>query len=98
MMVANRHRQRPDQMNIRSFETESFRIRLSKLAEAKTVEEAVFADIIYTAISKFGIPEEDFRDAFGLTKGAIERWSQRRNLPQPNIRPKVLAWIKKQLP
>ena len=85
------------QDNISSFETESFKARLSKLAEAGTVEDAVFADMIYTAISKFAITEEDFRDAFGLTKGAVDRWSQRQNLPQPAIRPKIMAWIKARL-
>ncbi len=82
------------QDNIKSFEAESFKARLSKLAAAKTVDDAVFADIIYTAVSKYGIDEEKFRDAFGLTKGAVERWMQRQNLPQPNIRPKILLWIR----
>lgn len=85
------------QNNVKSFETESFKAQLSKLSTEKTVEDAVFADIIYTALSKFAIEEETFRDAFGLTKGAVERWSQRQNLPQPNIRPKILGWIKTQL-
>jgi hypothetical protein len=85
------------QGNIKSFEIESFKARLLKLAESKTVEDAVFADIIYTAVSKFGIEEERFRDAFGLTKGAVERWSQLQNLPQPNIRPKIMGWIRENL-
>jgi hypothetical protein len=83
--------------NIKSFEIESFKVKLSKLAEAKTVEDAVFADVIYTAISKFGIEEEKFRDTFGLTKGAVERWSQLQNLPQPSVRPKIMGWIKETL-
>ena len=85
------------QGSIRSFEMESFKARLSRLAEAKTVEDAVFADVVYTAISKFGMTEEKFRDAFGLTKGAVDRWSQLQNLPQPNIRPKIMGWIKENL-
>lgn len=83
--------------NIKSFETEAFKIRLSKLAEAKTVEDAVFADVVYTAMSKFGIEEDAFRDTFGLTKGAVERWSQLKNLPQPMVRPKILLWIRENL-
>lgn len=83
--------------NVKSFEVESFKAKLSKLAEARTVDDSVFADVIYTALSKFGIDEEEFRDTFGLTKGAVERWTQQKNMPQPNIRPKVIAWIKSQL-
>ena len=76
---------------------ETFRRKLEKLAEEKTVEDAVFADIVYTATSRFGIDEQAFRDAFGLTRGAVERWSQLRNLPQPFVRPKILAWIAAQV-
>jgi hypothetical protein len=85
------------QGNIKSFEIETFKAKLSKLAEAKTVDDAVFADVIYTAVSKFGLEEEKFRDTFGLTKGAVDRWSQLQNLPQPNIRPKIMGWIKENL-
>jgi len=84
-------------MNVKSFETESFKAKLSKLAETKTIEDAVFADVIYTALSKFRIEEEEFRDTFGLTKGAVERWTQRQNLPQPNVRCKIIAWIRSKL-
>ncbi|MCE9508643.1 MAG: hypothetical protein K8R48_10100 [Alphaproteobacteria bacterium] len=85
------------QDNIKSFERESFKAKLSKLAEGKTVDDAVFADVVYTAVSKFGLEEEKFRDAFGLTKGAVERWSQLKNMPQPQIRPKIMGWIRENL-
>jgi hypothetical protein len=85
------------QDNIKSFEKESFKARLTKLAEAKNIDDAAFADVIYTAVSQFGINEDKFRDAFGLSKGAVERWTQRQNLPQPNIRPKILMWVKERL-
>lgn len=83
--------------NIKSFEKESFKARLSKLAEEKTVEDAVFADVVYTALSKFNIHEDEFRDTFGLSKGAVERWSVMKNLPQPAVRSKILGWIAAQL-
>ena len=85
------------QDNIKSFERESFKVLLSKLEEGKTVADAVFADAIYTAMSKFGMEEEKFRDAFGLSKGAVDRWSQLQNLPQPHIRPKIICWIRENL-
>ncbi|MBI3441030.1 MAG: hypothetical protein HY052_04390 [Proteobacteria bacterium] len=83
--------------NVKSFEIEAFKAKLSTLAGAKTVDDAAFADAIYTAVSKFGIDEDQFRDAFGLTKGAVDRWTQRLNLPQPTVRPKILKWIREAL-
>ena len=83
--------------NVKSFETEAFKVRLSKLIEAKAIDDAAFADVVYVAMSKFGVAEEDFRDTFGLTKGAVDRWSQRQNMPQPTVRPKILLWIKEKL-
>ena len=85
------------QDKIRSLEIESFRRRLSGLAESGAVDDAVFADVIYTALSKFGIDEGMFRDSFGLSKGAVDRWTQSRNLPQPSVRPKIILWIKENL-
>ena len=85
------------QCNITSFEAESFKKQLSKLLEAQTIDDAVFADVIYTAMSKFAIDEGVFRDAFGLSQGAVDRWTQRQNLPQPLVRPKIIQWIKERL-
>jgi hypothetical protein len=82
---------------VRSFEIESFRKRLSGLAESGAIDDALFADVIYTAMSKFGIDEELFRDSFGLSKGTVDHWTQSRNLPQPSVRPKIILWIKENL-
>lgn len=82
---------------IRSLYVESFKKRLSELADSGAIDDAVFADVIYTAISKFGIDEEMFRESFGLSKGAVDRWTQRQNLPQPPVRAKIIAWIKENL-
>lgn len=82
---------------IQSFETAAFKARLSKLTEARTVGDADFADVVYTSVSHFGIDEEKFRDAFGLSKGAVERWTQQKNMPQPPVRLKILGWIRSSL-
>jgi hypothetical protein len=81
------------QENVKSFELEAFRMKLSKLAAQPEVTDGDFADAIYAAQSRFAIDEAQFRDAFGLSKGAVERWTMRKNLPQPGIRPKILGWI-----
>jgi len=83
--------------NISSFEIESFRKRLSELAQSGAIDDALFADVIYTAMSNFGIDETMFRDSFGLSKGAVDRWMQAQNLPQPAVRPKIIIWIKENL-
>lgn len=85
------------QDNIKSFAREAFKTSLSKLAAAKAIEDAIFADVIYTAVSQFGVHEDTFRDTFGLTKGAVDRWTQQQNLPQPQIRSKILLWLKEQI-
>lgn len=83
--------------NVASLAQESFRKKLKLLSESKTVEDTAFADAVYTALSRFGVDERAFRDAFGLSAGAVERWTQLKNLPQPNIRPKIIAWILQKL-
>lgn len=87
----------PDSDNVHSFEREAFKAKLNKLADAKTVEDAVFADLIYTAVSQFGLAEDKFRDAFGLTLGAVERWSMMQSLPQPFVRAKILQWVRENI-
>ncbi len=79
--------------NVKSFELEAFKKKLAKLSAQPDVGDEDFADAVYTAQSRFAIDEQQFRDTFGLTKGAVERWTMRKNLPQPNIRPKILGWI-----
>lgn len=83
--------------NIASLAQESFKRKLKALSESKTVEDAAFADAVYTALSSFGVDERAFRTAFGLSAGAVERWTQLKNLPQPNIRPKIITWILQKL-
>jgi hypothetical protein len=79
--------------NVKSFELEAFKKRLTALSTQKEVADADFADAVYTAMSRFGVKESDFRDTFGLSKDAVERWTMRKNLPQPGIRGKILGWI-----
>lgn len=81
------------QDNVKSFEHEAFKKKLSKLATQPDVSDADFADAIYTAMSRFGVDEDAFRDTFGLSKGAVERWTMRKNMPQPSVRPKIMNWI-----
>ncbi|MBI1214264.1 MAG: hypothetical protein GC185_00430 [Alphaproteobacteria bacterium] len=79
--------------NVKSLVRAAYRKRLEHLAAQQSVDEADFADAVYTAQSAFGIEEQAFRDMFGLTAGAVERWTQRKNLPQPGVRPKILGWL-----
>lgn len=83
--------------NVRSLEKEAFKRRLAALVSGKAVNDVDFADCIYTAMSKFGIGENSFRDAFGLSKGAVERWTLLKNMPQPAVRAKILEWLIKEL-
>jgi hypothetical protein len=78
-------------------EIETFKQRLSGLAQSGAVDDAAFADVVYTAMSQYGLDETRFRDAFGLSLGAVDRWTQRQNLPQPAVRPKIIIWIKENL-
>jgi hypothetical protein len=73
---------------------EAFKATLTKLAAPETVDDTTFADAVYTAMSEYGLDETKFRDAFGLSAGAVDRWTQRQNLPQPLVRSQILLWIK----
>jgi hypothetical protein len=79
--------------NVESIAKAAYRKKLAALAAQQSVADLDYADAIYTAVSSFGLSEQAFRDAFGLTAGAVERWTQGRNLPQPIVRPKIMAWI-----
>lgn len=81
------------QDNVKSFEREAFKKKLAVFAAQKDVSDADFSDAVYTAISRYGIEDSAFRDTFALSKGATERWTMGKNLPQPGIRPKILGWI-----
>lgn len=83
----------PDE-KVKSFEKESFK---RELLSNTLSDDQSFADAVYTAVSRFNIHEQLFRDAFGLSEGAVERWTTGKNLPQPVIRPKILQWIAEQL-
>jgi len=83
--------------NVTSLPKEAFRKKLKTLAAAQAVPDDAFADAVYTAQSQFGIEESSFRATFGLTQGAVERWTMCKNLPQPSVRPAILEWISGQL-
>lgn len=83
--------------NVKSLEKESFLRRVIFLSSQTDVSDTDFAESIYTAVTTFGLTEDAFRAGFGLSKGAVERWTTRKNLPQPTVRPHVLAWVAAQL-
>ena len=68
---------------------------LEQLSLKKDITDAEFADAVYAAISEFGI-EGDLKKHFSLTEGAAMRWAQGKNLPQPFVRPKIIAWLAEQ--
>jgi hypothetical protein len=84
------------QENVKSFAAAAFKARIDAASQQKN-SDAEFADIIYTAMTNFGLDDNKFRTAFGLSKGAAERWSQLRNLPQPAVRGGILLWIKENI-
>ncbi|MFN7113464.1 MAG: hypothetical protein ACK4PK_03810 [Alphaproteobacteria bacterium] len=83
--------------NVKSLEKEAFLRKLAALTAAKNISDSDFADSVYAAVTRFGLNEDAFRAGFGLSKGAVDRWTTLKNLPQPTVRPHVLAWIAAQL-
>ncbi len=79
--------------NIVKLREESLKRFRERLAIATSISDAEFADVIYQATTTWGISETEFRDAFGLTGGAVGRWTTMKNLPQTNIRPAIFKWI-----
>ncbi|HYD18360.1 MAG TPA: hypothetical protein VEF76_07770 [Patescibacteria group bacterium] len=79
--------------NVKSLELEAFKRKLANLAALQENSDPDFAEAIYIALTRFGVSETQFRDTFGLTKGAVERWTTQKNLPQKDVRPKILEWI-----
>lgn len=79
--------------NIKSLEKEAFLRRTQKLSAQESISDDAFADAVYTAISHFGIDENAFRTAFGVSKGTPARWTTRQNLPQPAARAAILHWL-----
>lgn len=83
--------------NVKSLEKESFLRRIIPLSGQPEVADAEFAECIYIAVTTFGLSEDAFRAGFGLSKGAVDRWTTQKNMPQPSVRPHVLAWVAAQL-
>lgn len=79
--------------NVKSLATEAFKADLKRLISAKSVSDSDFADVIYRALTAHGITVDILRDTFGITKDAADRWMNMQNLPQPNIRGKIIQWI-----
>lgn len=67
--------------------------RLKETSGWSDIPDHVFADIIYSTVSFGHVSEEQFRDEFGLTANAVQRWMTGKNLPQPDVRPVILRWI-----
>lgn len=74
---------------VKSFE----KARLERLSTQETVTDRDFCDMIYLARTLWAVPEGDFRDTFGLAAGTVDRWASGQNLPQEQVRGKILRWI-----
>lgn len=83
--------------DVKSFEKESFKRQLAQLAARAEIADADFAEAVYEAVARFGISENEFRAEFGVTGGAVERWTMQKNLPQLTVRAKILHWIAAQV-
>lgn len=79
--------------NVKSLATETFKADLKRLISAKSVSDGDFADVIYRTLTAHGITVDALRDTFGITKDAADRWMNMQNLPQPNVRGKIIQWI-----
>ncbi|MEZ0262069.1 MAG: hypothetical protein ACAH80_13760 [Alphaproteobacteria bacterium] len=74
-----------------------FKAKLGLLEHGGHVADDTFAKAVTRARADFGVEESAFRDAFGLSSGAVARWSNGKNLPHPMVRPKILAWLRHQI-
>lgn len=74
-----------------------FKAKLGLLAHGGHVADDTFAKAVTRASQDFGVEETAFRDAFGLSSGAVVRWSNGKNLPHPMVRPKIMGWLKTQI-
>ncbi|MBV1929142.1 MAG: hypothetical protein KUG81_06475 [Gammaproteobacteria bacterium] len=71
--------------------------KLEKVCSASAdIPDQIFADLIYTALTDWNISEQSFRDTFALSGETVQRWTTQKNLPQPDIRPVILQWVKEQ--
>jgi hypothetical protein len=74
-----------------------FKAKLGLLERRGNIGDDAFSSAISRASRDFGVEESAFRDAFGLSCGAVERWCNGKNLPHPLARPKIAAWLKAQI-
>ena len=74
-----------------------FKAKLGLLARRDDIADETFSKAVTRASADFGVEESTFRDAFGLSSGAVARWSNGKNLPHPLVRPKILGWLRQQL-
>ncbi|TVQ84183.1 MAG: hypothetical protein EA357_03740 [Micavibrio sp.] len=65
---------------------------LQELSARTEIGDGAFAEAVYAAVSSGFVTEEQFRREFGLSSGAVERWTTGKNLPQPEVRAVILRW------
>jgi hypothetical protein len=74
-----------------------FKAKLGILERRSDIADETFSRAVTRASEDFGVGETAFRDAFGLSSGAVERWSNGKNLPHPLVRPKIMGWLRQQI-
>ena len=67
--------------------------KLNTLLGQPDISDGDFAQAVYDIVSSGAVSEQQLRDEFGLTGGAVTRWTTGKNLPQPDIRPIILRWV-----
>ena len=67
--------------------------KLNALLRQPKISDGDFAQAVYDIVSCGAVSEQQLRDEFGLTGGAVSRWTTGKNLPQPDIRPIILRWV-----
>lgn len=66
--------------------------KIGALLRQSAISDSDFAQAVYDIVSCGAVSEQQLRDEFGLTGGAVTRWTTGKNLPQPDIRPIILRW------
>ena len=67
--------------------------KLNALLRQPEISDGDFAQAVYDIVSCGAVSEQQLRDEFGLTGGAVSRWTTGKNLPQSDIRPIILRWV-----
>jgi len=67
--------------------------KLNGFLNQSDIADGDFAQAVYDIVSSGAVSEQQLRDEFGLTGGAVTRWTTGKNLPQPDIRPIILRWV-----